>query len=123
LASYSDVEDVSFQITTSWTLKPEGKHRNSVSYTYDLDAYIGYGKLGGDDPLVEVSKQLKTCEMIGSKWPTAVGAPALKFLTVMTESGQRRKRVRRFVPSAKTIRKPTSVSGLQQKRRSFGPGV
>lgn len=59
MASYSDVEGVSFQITTSWTLKTEGKHRNSVSYTYNLDTYLGYGKLGGDDPLVEVSKQLK----------------------------------------------------------------
>lgn len=59
LASYDDVKSQLFNVNLSWKLHPNGRKIARLSYTLNMDAYLGYGLLGGGDPLVEISKQLK----------------------------------------------------------------
>lgn len=58
VSDHATLKDQVFDISVTWSRKPGGK-REELKYRFSLSDYSGLALLGGGDPLVQISQDLK----------------------------------------------------------------
>jgi hypothetical protein len=51
--------DKIYRVSISWRRTPEGRERESISYTLDMTMFKSVSQLGASDPLVQLAEELK----------------------------------------------------------------
>ncbi|WP_296250887.1 hypothetical protein [uncultured Enterobacter sp.] len=59
LCEYKQIEGKVFQVSISWTKKPNSTVKEIMSYTYDMASFAGISQLGAKNPMTEISQQIK----------------------------------------------------------------
>lgn len=76
LCEYKQIEGKVFQVSISWTKKPNSTVKESTSYTYDMASFTGISQLGAANPMTAISQQIK---QIREDWmPIAKGTRRLQ---------------------------------------------
>ncbi|NTX83141.1 hypothetical protein G7003_05555 [Citrobacter youngae] len=59
LCEYKQIEGKVFQVSISWTKKPNSTVKETMSYTYNMASFAGISQLGAKNPMTEISQQIK----------------------------------------------------------------